>query len=350
MTITELFHLTKWIDSHIREPDLVGLYNALQQALNQYAQPNQRGRSFDLERQTLLEVVRQAQTTSLTQSQVAFLDALSISSYLGDEGVKNIEDVLYRNVIDVATSALEFVRIVEKLNNALSRSEQIREGLRGCIDETEPELAGDVLVRVTFKKNAAFKNLSDFREWGKVWYEIGRGIAMAHGKTPEDVRVVGATRGSIVIELATAAMIASTVSYIILRGLTIAERVLDIRLKAEELRSMKLKNDKLANELLEAAKTEKEAGIEAIAHDAVKSLKLVKAKHGEEIAGLTNSIEQLLNFIERGGEVDFVLPEAPGENEEPDKEDIKSLRTNYQQMRQLELKLALLEGPKPPGD
>jgi len=347
MTVTELFHLTKWIDSHIREPDLAGQYSSLQQALNQYAQPNQRGRSFDSERQQLLEIVRSAQPTSLTQSQVSFLDALSISHYIGDEGAQNIESLLYKNVIDVATSAIEFGKIVTKLNDALGRSEQIREGLRDCIDEAEPELANEVLIRITFKKGAALQNLSDFKDWGKVWYEIGRGLAMAHGKTPEDVRVVGAARGSIVIELATVAMIASTASFIILRGLTIAERVLDIRLKAEELRGMKLKNDKLVLDLLEAAKAEKEAGVESIAHDAAKSLKLTKSKNGEEIAGLTKSIEQLLEFVEKGGEVDFVLPELPGENEEPDKDEIKTLRANYAEMRQLELKLALLEAPKP---
>ena len=196
---------------------------------------------------------------------------------------------------------------------------------------------------MTFAGKAGLRNLSEFKEWGKTWYEIGRGIAMAHGKAPEVVKVVGAASGSIVLVLSTAALIAHTTSFVILRGLAIAERILDLKMKAEDLRSMKLKNDKLADELLQAAQDEKTAGIEQIAHDAAKQLKLTKGKNGEEIAALTKSIEQLLNFVENGGEVDFVLPEPEGEGAEDSNKELKELRVTYAEIRLLESKLGLLE-------
>lgn len=343
MTINELYALTQWAEAHIENAQIPGFYSALQASLNQYAQPNQRARSFEEEKGQLLQAVKNAQPQRLTHAQVAFLDSLSVSQYIGDSGVAHIEDLLFRNVIDVATSASKFGEIAEVLNTALAKLNQIRKGLDGLVSEETLQPDGEVLIRVTFAGKAGLRNLSEFKEWGKTWYEIGRGIAMAHGKAPEDVKVVGAGTGSIVVVLATAALIAHTTSFIILRGLAIAERVLDLKMKAEDLRSMKLKNDKLADDLVEAAENEKTSGIDQITHDAAKALKLTKAKNGEEIAALSKSVEQLLNFIENGGEVDFVLPEPAEDGAEDATTDLKQLRATYAEIRQLESKLALLE-------
>ena len=166
---------------------------------------------------------------------------------------------------------------------------------------------------------------------------------MAHGKTPDDVRIVGATRGSIVIELAVLSSIAATASFIILRGLKVAEKVLDLRMKAEDLRGMKLKNDKIAAELEKAAETEKTEGIAEITKDAAKTLKLTKAKNGEELVALERSVQGLLSFVEDGGEVDFVMPEENVEEGEEPSPELLELRSSFEEIRQLETKLALLE-------
>lgn len=346
MTVEELFQLTKWIDVHVRNPRLPKRYSALQEALNRYAHPGEQGRSFDAEKQQLIEAVKAASVDTLTHSQLEFLSALQITPYVGAEGVRHIEDLLFRNVIDVATSANAFGDIVVKLNDGLNKAEGIRNGLQGCVTERAADSTDEVIIRITFKKGASLGNLSDLREWGKVWFEIGRGVAMAHGGAPEDVRIIAASHGSIVVDLATVAAIASTVSFIIMRGLAIAERVLNLQIKAEELRGMRLKNDQLALSLLEAAKVEKTAGVESIAGEAAKELGLTKSRDGEKIAALTKAIAELLDFVEKGGEVDFVLPELPADHEKADQKDMKKLRSNYVEMRQLELKLALLEAPK----
>lgn len=79
-------------------------------------------------------------------------------------------------------------------------------------------------------------NLSDFKSWGSTWYDIGRGVAMGHGTPPEDIKVVGATRGSIIIELGVAYAIAATTSRIILEALKLAEKSLALRKTVEEIR------------------------------------------------------------------------------------------------------------------
>jgi hypothetical protein len=107
----------------------------------------------------------------------------------------------------------------------LAKSEQIKTGLTDCVFEEEYEAENEILMRVSFTGNAPMSNVADFKSWGNIWYDIGRGISMAHGLSPEDIKIVGATKGSIIIELAVIASIATTTSGIILAALKVAEKV-----------------------------------------------------------------------------------------------------------------------------
>ena len=351
MNVSELYKLTTWIDEHVREPDLVSKYSALQAALQQYAQPNQAGASFESEKDDLIRSIENVPLLSLTKDQVEFLESLGIAQYLGAGGKKHLEDLLYRNVIDVANSAQKVQEIVASLEEGLQKAEQIQQGLDKCVSSESYENEGEILIRVTFTGGAPLSNVTDFKDWGKIWYEIGRGIAMAHDKSPEDIRVVGATRGSVVIELAALASIAGTTSYIIMEGLKVAEKILDLRLKSEQLREMKLKNKKLAGEIESAAEEEKESAADRIAQEVAARIKLDIKEDAEKIRVLEKSVTHLLNFVESGGEVDFV---APDDSEEEDAEEengacnaeIELLRSNFEEIRRLETKIALLEHPK----
>lgn len=340
MNVSELFELTTWIDEHVRDPDLVSKYSTLQSALQQYAQPNQAGASFESEKDDLIASIENAPLLSLTKDQVEFLESLGIAQYLGPGGKKHLEDLLYRNVIDVANSAQKVQEVVASLQEGLQKAEQIQQGLEECVSPESYENQGEVLIRVTFTGGAPLSNVTEFKDWGKIWYEIGRGIAMAHDKSPEDIRIVGAARGSVVIELAALASIAGTTSYIIMEGLKVAEKILDLRLKSEQLREMKLKNEKLAGEIESAAEEEKEAAAERIAQEAAAKIKLDRSKDAEKITVLEKSVTHLLNFVENGGEVDFVAPDESEEDAEEENgarnDEIELLRANFEEIRRLE--------------
>jgi hypothetical protein len=251
---------------------------------------------------------------------------------------------LYKNVIDVATSANKLQHILHDLQNGIRKSDQIKAGLEECLFEEEYEIENEVLIRVSFKGHASISNITDFKSWGNIWHEIGRGIAMAHDEAPEDIRVVGATNGSIVIELATIPSIATTTSLIILAALKVAEKVLDIRKKAEEIRNLELQNKKLADEIEKEAEKEKTAGIDRISGTISKKLKLKSEGQGDKKNALDKAVKDLVSFIESGGEVDFVIPEekAGDEKNKKDKPDYASLRTTFQEIRHLETKMKLL--------
>ena len=256
-----------------------------------------------------------------------------------------MEDILYKNVIDIVTSANKLQAIITNLNSGIQKATQITTGLAGCVDHEEV-IVDEVMIRIGFTGHAAMANIVDFKNWGSIWYDIGRGITMAHGAAPEDVKIVGATKGSIIIELAVIYAIAKTTADIILAALNVADRVLGIKKQAEEIRQLKLSNTKLAKSLEDEAEKEKEAGIHKITSDIAITLNINQNGEGDKIVCLDKAVKNLVNFIEKGGEVDFVLPEdAEAEEEENQSHPTpkKELRAAFAEIRRLEKKMALIE-------
>jgi len=317
----------------------------LQTILQQHSQPNQPKRPFEDQKNDLIESLRKVPLRNLTKDQLLFLHELGIAQAVGDEGIDVIEDVLYKNVIDVATSAQTLQQIHQKITEGIQKADQIKTGLDGCVLEEEYETDNEVLIRVSFTGQATMSNVTDFKRWGNTWHEIGRGIAMAHNASPEDVKIVGATKGSIIIEMAVIATIATTTSGIILSALKVAEKVLDIRKKAEEIRNLKLNNKKLADDIEEEAEKEKKSGIEGITTELIKKLKIKKDGEGDKVNALDKAVNNLVDFIESGGEVDFIIPEEEAESEENENAtpEYGDLRVTFQKIRKLENKIKLLE-------
>ena len=347
MNVSELFELTHWITREIEDEDIPQKYQALQTILQQHAQPNQQKTPFEAQKDDLIDSLKKVPLGQLTRDQLEFLYPLGIASFVGEEGINAIEDTLYKNVIDVATSAQKLVETLQKINEGISKSNQIKAGLTDCVIEEEYETDNEILMRVSFTGNALMSNVTDFKSWGNIWYDIGRGIAMVHNASPEEVKIVGATKGSIIIELAVIASIATTTSGIILAALKVAEKVLDIRTKAEELRGLKMKNDKFAKDLEKEAENEKKAGIEEITGEVIKTLNIKKDGEGDKVKALDTAVKNLVNFIEKGGIVDFIIPEDEEEQEEGEESKNEELRVAFQEIRQLEKKLTLIEHKKP---
>lgn len=341
MNLTELSGLINWVKNELVDPQIVQKYSALLSILQTNLQPNQPKQPFEQQKNDLLSSLLKIKTDSLTKDQIKFLDAIDVLGFIGKSGAENVEDILYKNAIDLATSAEKIQLIITALNAAINRTTQLEAGLKDCLPEDTIESHDKVLMRVTFKGGAQMDNLSDFKKWGETWYEIGRGITMAHDSAPEDIKIIGAGKGSIIIELLIGMAIAKSVTEIIMGGLQVAEKVLDIRKKAEEIKAMKLTNEKIARELQDEATTEKNMGIEKIKNDMVVQLGLNKGSRGDKINALGVSIKDLVTFIEKGGDVDLVIPEESSSEE--DNVANSELRVAFAEIRQLERKIDLLE-------
>ncbi|EGR2895057.1 hypothetical protein DMW05_23820 [Vibrio parahaemolyticus] len=342
MQITELLELTYWIDKNLKSNNVLQAYqqltNVVQQNVN--ARNNQPRQPFATQQEALIKAIKPISTNSLTHAQEDMLKKLNLYRHIGLWGVTKLEDILFRNNLDIANAHSELSKIVQELSNGIGRSDQIQTQLKplisaGVEDETSAE---DVMIRVHFQNDVAFENVCDFKKWGTVWWEIGRGIAIAHDSSPEAVKVVGAQKGSIIIELATVAAIATTASTIILSALKVAERVLAIRKQVEEIKNLKLSNKKLEVELEKEADQEKKKGLEAINEEITINLNLTADGDGEKIKVLSKAVKNLVDFVEKGGEVDFVASENAENAEE-----LEQLKVNFSEIKRLEKKLLALE-------
>lgn len=343
MNLVELYNLTKWVEHEITSKGLPKKYQQLHNILNQNAQPNQQQSPFEDQKNELIKAIGNIGLLSLTKDQMSFLDNLEILPALGNDGISQVEDILFRNAIDTATAAQKIQDIHNRLNEGIRKLKLISDGLQGCVEEDEHEEDEEALIRVSFLGEASISNVKDFKEWGTKWHDIGRGIAMAHNAAPEDVKITGAAKGSVIIELMTDPAIATTVSAIIWGALKVTEKVQDIRKKSAEIKNLNLQNDKISQELQASAEQEKEAGITKIVNDQTVALNF-KEGGGDKVNSLEKAIRTLVDFIDRGGEVDFVVPEEEESEEETQTEDaFAKIRETTQEIRAIEERLRLIE-------
>ncbi|MDQ6765321.1 MAG: hypothetical protein M3Z22_04370 [Verrucomicrobiota bacterium] len=346
MNVSELNQLTHWIDNEIVAKEVLRLYEALRDILQANSRQSQK-QPFEEQKNQLIGVILQIPVESLSTEQLALLNEFGIGHHVGQEAVAELEDILFRNAIDLATAVERLNVIVEELRTGIERSQTLQKSLDG-IAPSESAIEGKVLIRVTFSGDAKITNIVDLREWSDTWYDIGRGVAILNDSTPEEVQVVGAGEGSVVIELAVGYAVAKTISSILLEALKVVEKVVDIQKKALEIKALKLSNSKIAKELEDEARQQRDTGIEQIADKLTARKK--GADQGDKIEAFRRAVTKLVGFVERGGDVDCVLPleEVTQENteEKPERREIKQLRTTFKQIRQLEFQLKQIEDRK----
>lgn len=348
MQITELLKLTKWFDENITENGVPEKYIALYNKMNQNMRRNgnQQLVPFEQEKENLIESINGINFQNLSLEQIEFLEQLEITELIGRSGAKQIEDNLIRNNLDIVTATQKIKEISDLIAKAKKTIDELQTTLSKSFDIEETDEVDDdkVLMRVYFQNDVAIDNLTNFKKLSDSWYHIGRGIAMAQDKSPEDFNIIGAKKGSIIIEMAVVYGLAKTVSKILLESLKVADRFINVLKQVEELKGLKLDNKKIASELEKEAEKEKNQGTAKILETTVADLQLNTEQNGDKIEALKKSIKNLINFTKNGGVVDFVQPKEPDEDDtEEIREEIQQLKNNISEIRLLEDQIKLLE-------
>ena len=327
-------------------------YQQLYQVLQQNTQPNQQKQPFEEQKELLISALREVPLIELSLGQIEILTTIGIATNVGTEGIELVEDTLFKNALDIATAAQRIQQAIQEISQGIQWSQQEKELLTKIIETEEVSEIGDqVLLRVHFTREAHLSNLTELKDWGKTWWEIGRGIGMAHGEAPENISVVGASKGSIIVSLLSAYAIAKTASGIIMEALKVIEKVYDIKKKAQEVKALELANDEAEKSLEEAAETEKQNGVENIINHTIDEIGLDRNKEGDKVNELSSAVRKLVDFVEKGGEVDFVLPDEEEELEEGEADEKvqerERLRVMFKEVRRLEKKIHQLEYKQP---
>lgn len=345
MNVLELYRLTEWFEIEVVEKNIFRLYQQLAEKLTQNAQNNSAQLPFEDDKNSLVNALSDMKIERLTYEQREYLEKLGIEYFLGEGGKKFLHDTFYLSGLDIATVASKISDATAKISVATDRIHQIRSSLSSFVTEYEDLDKSYALMRVKFTHQAAIDNVVDFKNWAASWFDISRGIAMAQGHSPESIKIVGASTGSVVIDFSVLLDIAQVFGDIILAGLIVADKILDIKIKSNELKDMGLPNPELAQLVMDQADEEKEKQVINITNHITTNLGLNQRGDGDKIIALTTSIDKLVSFFEKGGVVDLIQPDMEIESTEDaggviteQKEKKLHLKETFEKIRTLEEK------------
>jgi len=140
-------------------------------------------------------------------------------------------------------------------------------------------------------------------------------VSVAAGEKPEDIKVAGATKGSIILGLLATYALVRLLAMISKEIASVTRNLYAISNIREQAKQEKIKSKILEQEYLRLEKEAKSNGVDKIMA-AIKK-ELPKGTQNDAIAGLKKSIEKLIKFNENGGTLDFVSP-ANEDDEDPD--------------------------------
>lgn len=321
MQVSELFRLTNWIADNVVQTNIRKSYAQLIAKLQTNSDPGQQRVPFEDEKDTLTSKLRAVPLEQLTLQQIQALDGIGLLPVIGDTGAERVERILVGSGLDIASALQKIKDMAAAVESSVGWASDLSPRIKGIAAEVaeDPEV-GEIILRVRFSGGVAISNVQDLKKWTAIWWDITRGIAMAQGKAPEDIRVVGASNGSILFWLAAGYGFTKLAAGIVNEVLKVAERTQSIRLKAEEIRGMRLANDAAEKALLNEVEETKKDAVATITNNVITNVYGQIEQNGDVANALTKSIEKLLNFLESGGEIDFVMPEPESSEAETDEE------------------------------
>jgi hypothetical protein len=316
MNVGELYYLSEWFAE--RHPELSRFYQELQSPLQHNAnQPDKQPLEQNLD--ILTDYLGSMSFAELSMQQLDLLSTIGIDQYIGPSGKNFVNSTVRVSHFDPATA----VQRIEEAIASINSTHKKLAGYRSAVNALDVDLMGFeepddfITIRVGFRNDASIENITDWKNSGKDWYDIIRGLSLASGEPPESTRVIGAGTGSIILFLAATATVTTLLAIISKNVMSVAKNIIDIQSATEELRQKKILTKLMEQELSRQVKELKDGALTTVLAEVKGTLPTIS---GEAENALSNSIKKLLAFNEKGGNVDFVSPDNSGDEESGDDE------------------------------
>lgn len=283
----------------------------------------------------LLDYLRKIRLQELSLEQIRLLDELEVLELLGPSGADNVSNIVRTSSYDPASVDQKIRTRLERINTANEKLNAASSALIGIGFALDDFHSADdrIVIRVGFRREASIENITDWKSSAEDWYQIVRGVGIAAGEAPENTKILGATRGSIILILSATCAVTALLALISKHISGIAKDALSVLSEIENLRQKKMLTATMESEMKSIAASKREEGLKIIEDEISKMIST--ALDGEKKTALQKSILKLLDFGEKGGDIDFVQPpEETGT--EPDKNsDIDQLVDKFSEVRKL---------------
>lgn len=352
MQVSELVKLAEWYRINVVEAGIEKAYINLKDIVYGNTRNGQKT-PFEGERNLLMSKLRNMPINGLTLESADFLRKQGVYDLLGETGAENVENVIYKSGIDIASAAQHFQEMCDTLAKGRELFDIIEKNVGAAFDDEDDAYEqGETLVRVHFCEGSAIDNVADFKNYAALWYEIARGVTMAIDARPEDVRVLSAEKGSVIINFIVDGNTAAVFSQLVLLIMGFTLDILKIKIESKKLDDLKIRKNKEIKKLIEEEiKDKRKNCIDEICEQVAEQHNI--SSDGEKIVVLKNAIKNLADFLEDGGRVDFIPKEIEGVDEDGDgklieenkklKAKIDNLMVDVETIRKLEGEILLLE-------
>lgn len=346
MQVNELYRLSEWFEEHVTDAVVMSCYKEFAMLVNQNAQ--QRGSvSYAEAQEKLYEELTAIPLPMLTIEQNQALRQLNVYELLGQSGVDTIEKLTTSRAHDIASIAEKVTEDYERIIAAGDRLKALGENLLEAFDveELSQPFKGEMLVRVYFRDEASITDLKKLQDFSDDWYHIGNGIALAKDKDISEFKVLGAHKGSIIIDLSTGIEIAILLADIVMIVMEASERIGKFRKHKRDAQALNNEaiNVVFEDEIQKMVANEREQMLATLNS----RFNFTTENRGDKTAALERSAELLAAFIDRGGAVDIVeTTEIEEESTSYNRKGMTELTTKMREIRKLEASLKLL----PSGD
>lgn len=355
MELQEAYRLKAWTDEEITQRELIQKYAALQQALQQNAQraQNQPPIPFNEQKKSLLDTLRIVNIFGLSNPQLHVLEKLNILQHVGNEAADRIKEMMIEHASDLAYLAEQVNIHQSELNQGIKQINNIFTALTPIAAEKEFELPKDkILTRVTFQNEASIDDINDLKNWTIRLHNITRGLAIACNEPVEDIKVDGASRGSLIFDLILGRYIASILTKTLKEIFECMSEYQNFKIKAHEAELAALNKDQFEQDYMED-KGRWEERMERVKQQIIEDLSSnikdkIKDYKNTNDGELRKSVKDLVELISKGGDIDPVIPPTEVESEEDETEedtefnkDLDDLRKDYIKLTELKHNIKL---------
>ncbi|MEO1420842.1 MAG: hypothetical protein AAFU66_07815 [Pseudomonadota bacterium] len=313
MDSERLVELASWCRQWL--PITIENYSPLREVLTHNASHNNQ-QPVQPHLEGLIKFLNAMPTHHLNRQQMDVLDRLSVAHLIGKSGATWVNDAVQTTVFDPASTrdnvsmAFDLLKVAEETLHSFHTTA----GILG-LDAHEPETdLPPFRVTVIFRSEAAIRDVAELNREAKIWEQIVSGIAGAVGERPQDIKIVGASSGSILLTLAASAAATGLLALISKHGSRIASDFIEVAETIEDLRHKKAINAEIEEQMRQLLSQRKEK----IVDDTLDEIQeQIGKKVDAEVKGkLKLSVEKLLDFRQRGGDVDFAAGRESSESEE----------------------------------
>ena len=314
-----MLELDDWVQELI--PELVNSYSPLAKVLqhNASGQPMQ---PIESALTDLVNHLRAMQPEELSSQQMRVLDEMDVGHLIGNRGAYWVERVVKTSTYDPATTAKKVGNAVSSLTKSLKEMQSFVNSAKnlGFYLEDQDMLrlqSGRFRVSICFQQEVGINSVPDLKNRSNDWFQIINGVAQALGEKPEDTKVGGVANGSTWVILGATAALTKALAIISKHAREISSNAFGILHDIEDYRNKRRMNKHFEKGFALALDEVKDKGLESLMEEL--SSVLPESITPEKTGRLKLSVEKLLNFIDKGGDVDFSAPvETSSEDEDFD--------------------------------